>query len=150
MGSPISLTQDEANTLISMEKHRISDDFHDFPIGGGELIVPLQSADKHEQFLLDISRSRIDLLKGTYQNRARQAVVLVRLDFGSAPHRNPDNIEVTSPHLHIYREGFGDKWAVPVPQDKFIDTTDLWQTLFDFMRYCNVTQLPNIQRGLFL
>jgi len=145
----INLTQAEADALIAMEKHRVNTDRHDFPLGGGALVVPLQSPDKREQFLLDISRSRIDLLKGTYQNRARQVVVLVRLDFGGAPHRNPDDTEVPSPHLHVYREGYGDKWAIPAPLDKFGNTADLWQTLKNFMRFCNITKPPHIERGLF-
>jgi hypothetical protein len=120
-----------------------------FPLEGGSVVVPLQSRDKREQFLLDISRGRIDLLKGTYQNRARQVVVLVRVDFGGKPHRNPDDQEVSSPHLHVYREGYGDRWAVPAPSDKFGDTSDLWRTLEDFMRFCNITQPPRIERGLF-
>ena len=145
----INLTQAEADALIAMEKHRVNEHRHDFPLGGGSLAVPLQSPDRREQFLLDITRGRIDLLKGTYQNRARQVVVLVRLDFGGAPHRNPDDGEVPSPHLHIYREGYGDKWAVPAPRDQFGDTGDLWRTLEDFMRFCNITRPPHIQRGLF-
>jgi hypothetical protein len=116
---------------------------------GGSICVPLISTDKRENFLLDVSRGRIDLKKGTYQSRARQIVVLVRLDFGGQPHRNPDDAEVLSPHLHIYREGYGDKWAFPVPTDKFPNMSDLWQTLEDFMRYCNVTEPPFIQKGLF-
>jgi len=116
---------------------------------GGSICIPLIAADKREHFLLDISRSRIDLLKGKYQNRARQVVVLVRLDFGGAPHRNPDDEEIACPHLHVYREGYGDRWAVPIPMDSFPNVADLWQTLQDFMRYCNITQPPSIQRGLF-
>lgn len=115
----------------------------------GSLIVPLQSPDKREQFLLDIRRGRIDLLKGKYQTRARQVVVLVRLDFGGAPHRNPDDQEIGSPHLHLYREGYGDKWAVEVPVENFPRLSDLWGTLEDFMRFCRVTMPPHIERGLF-
>lgn len=111
--------------------------------------MPLTSQDKREDFLLDIYRGRIDLLKGTYQNRARQVIVLVRIDFGGAPHRNPDGNEVPCPHLHLYREGFGDKWAVPLPADKFPNIGDLWQTLEDFMLFCNVVDRPVIVRGLF-
>ena len=113
------------------------------------LILPLHSPDKREQFLLDLSRGRIDLLKVKMQTRGRQVVVLVRLDLGGAPHRNPDDEEIPSPHLHVYREGFGDKWAIPIPANRFRDTTDLWTTLEDFWRFCNVTQSPHIERGLF-
>lgn len=146
----IALTQAEANALIAMEKHRITDDRHDFPMQGESLTVPLQSPDKREHFLLDLSRGRIDLLKVKMQNRGRQVVVLVRLDLGGAPHRNPDDTEVPAPHLHVYREGYGDKWAIPVPKERFRDTSNLWATLEDFLRFCNVTQPPHIVRGLFI
>jgi len=145
----INLTQAEADVLIAMEKHRANEDRSDFPMGGQSLVLPLQSADKREQFLLDLSRGHIDLLKVKMQNRARQVVVLVRLDLGGAPHRNPDGQEIGVPHLHIYREGYGHKWAIPVPADRFPVIGDPWTTLEDFMRFCNITQPPHIERGLF-
>jgi hypothetical protein len=106
------------------------------------------SNDKRENFLLDIRRGRIDLLKATYQNRARQTVVLVRLDLGGAPHRNPDGEEIACLHLHVYRESYGTKWAKSIPLDEFPNSEDLWKTLQDFMGYCNITKLPNIQKGI--
>lgn len=145
----LELTQTEADALIAMPKVKVSDDPCDYPGGGGSLILPLTSQDKREQFLLDISRARIDLQKGKYQNRARQVVVLVRLDFGGSPHRNPDDREIPCPHLHVYREGSGDKWAIPVPAGNFPNLGDLWQTLQDFMRFCNIVDPPAIHRGLF-
>lgn len=145
----INLTQAEADALIAMEKHRANEERSYFPMGGQSVILPLQSADRREQFLLDLSRGRIDLLKVKMQNRGRQVVVLVRLDLGGAPHRNPDDEEIASPHLHVYREGYGDKWAVPVPADRFRNVADLWTTLEDFQRFCNITQPPLIERGLF-
>jgi len=148
--SDLTLTQPEADTLIALTKHRVDATAWDYPDLGGGVSVPLVSADGREQFLLDIRRGRIDLAKGTYQNRGRQAIVLVRIDFGGAPHRNPDGKEVGSPHLHLYREGYGDKWAVPVPSENFKNMTDPWQALQDFMRYCNVVNPPVIRIGLFI
>ncbi len=145
----INLTQAEADALIAMEKHRANDERTAFPVGGQSVIIPLQSADRREHFLLDISRGQIDILKVKMQNRGRQVVVLVRLDLGGPPHRNPNDEEIPAPHLHIYREGFGDKWAAPVPQDRFHNTADIWTTLQDFLGFCNVTQPPKIDRGLF-
>jgi hypothetical protein len=145
----IVLTQAEADALIAMPKARVNEDEWDYPGTGGAVTIPLTSQDKRESFLLDISRGRIDLLKGKYQNRGRQVVVLVRLDFGGPAHRNPDDSEVGAPHLHVYREGYGDKWASPVPQDKFPGLADLWETLVDFMIYCNISEPPKIRKGLF-
>ena len=148
--SDIILTQTEADALIALEKHRTKDELYSFPLGGGVLRIPLHSPNRREQFLIDINRGKIDLLKGTYQNRARQTVVLVRLDFGGAPHRNPDGEEIFCPHLHVYREHFGDKWAIAASSNEFGNISDLWQTIKDFMKFCNVTQPPNIERGLFI
>jgi len=145
----INLTQAEADALIEMEKQRADDTTHSFPSLGGSLVVPLVSVNGRENFLLDISQGRIDLAKVKYQNRARQAVVLVRLDLNAAPHRNPDGEEISCPHIHIFQEGFGDKWARPVPEI-FIDILDPWQSLEDFMNFCNVIEPPAIQRGLFV
>jgi hypothetical protein len=144
-----NLTQAEADALISMEKHRVDEERHIFPMGGKSLILALQSADKREQFFLDLSRGRIDLAKVKMQNRARQVVVLVRLDLAGGPHRNPDGEEVPCPHLHLYREGFADKWAVHLPPDRFPDPGDIWATFGQFMAYCNITRAPHIERGLF-
>lgn len=145
----INLTQSEADKLVAMAKFRTSDEEVDLPDFGGKVSVPLLSEDHHETFLLDVSRGRIDLRKGTHQNRARQVVILVRLDFGGPPHRNPDGEEVLCPHLHEYREGYGDKWAVPVPIDRFPNLSDQWQTLSDFCTYCHIVRPPLFRRGLF-
>jgi len=75
---------------------------------------------------------RLLLTKGTYQNRARGVAILARLDFGGAPHRNPDDEEITCPHLHLYREGYGDRSAVPLPAERFSDAGDPWVLLQSF------------------
>jgi hypothetical protein len=102
----IDLSQSEADGLIAMEKHRTNEDLLTFPGPGERLDIPLQSPDRREAFFVDVTRSTLKLTKGTYQNRGRQVVVLLRLDIDGAPHRNPDGEEIPCPHLHIYREGF--------------------------------------------
>lgn len=145
----IDLSQSDADRLIGIEKHRANGDKHDYPYAGKKVSISLVSVDRRENFTLDIHRGRIDLSKGTYQTRGRQVIVLVRLDFCGAPHRNPDGQEIPCPHIHIYREGYGDKWAQAVSTTDFANIDDAWATLGDFMRYCNITQPPNIERGLF-
>ena len=144
----IDLTQAEANLLLAMEKHRTKDASYSF--GALRLEIPLQSLDQREHFLLDIGRGRINLLKGTYQTRAKQVVILARLDFGGTPHRNPDGEEIPSPHLHIFREGFADKWAQPLPAEHFTNSDDTWVLFVDFLRFCNVTKPPVFERELFV
>lgn len=144
----INLSQFEADALLALEKHRLDDSVHSYPGLGGALRIPLTSSDKREAFVLDITRSQINLGKGTYQNRARGVVILARLDFGGSPHRNPDDKEIPCPHLHLYREGFEDKWAIPLPAGKFT-SNDRWKLLLEFMAYVNITRPPHIDQDLF-
>ena len=145
-----SLTQTEADALLALEKRRSDDTQWDYPSLSGAVTIPLLSMDSREEFLLDIRRSRINFAKGTYQNRGREVVILARLDFSGSPHRNPDGEEIGSPHIHLYREGFWDKWAFPISSDRFANLDDPWQTLEDFMRFCNIVEPPVIRRGLFI
>lgn len=142
-----SLSQNDADALLRMEKVPVSRDAYHFPDLGGRIEVPLMSRDERELFSLDINRKRIAMTTG-YQKRGRQVIVLARLDF-AAPHRNPDGMEVGVPHLHLYREGYGDKWAVEVPAELLSEPEDAWQVLHDFMKYCGVVEQPKIVRGLF-
>ena len=143
------LLQADADALIALTKIAMDEQAWQFPNLGGRVSIPLQSQDGREFFCLDCHRGRIDLSKLTHQNRTREVVILVRLDLGGRPHRNPDDQEVPSPHLHLYREGFGDRWAFPVPPDRFTNLGNVQQTLADFMDYCNVAVRPQIQWGLF-
>lgn len=143
------LPQAEADALMAADKHRVDDTVHAYPDLGGRLTVALASADRSERFLLDVSRGRLDLRKQTFQNRARKTIVLARLDLGGRPHRNPDDSPVDSPHLHVYREGYHDRWAYPVPQDRFPNLGDPHRVLGDFLRFCNVVDPPFFERGLF-
>jgi len=158
------LTQSEADALIAIEKKRATDESYDFPSSGEFLTIPLISIDERESFLIDVNRKgRIRLTKCTYQERYRGVIILVRLDIDGQPHTNPEvssvplpylipynDQTIKSPHLHIYVEGFMDRWAIPAPSDKFPNTSDLYTTLVYFFHYCNIIQLPIIQRGLFV
>ncbi|MCY4174135.1 MAG: hypothetical protein OXF25_08775 [Cyanobacteria bacterium MAG CAR3_bin_5] len=143
------LTQSEADALIKLKKRPKNDDPIDLPDMGGKIGVPLVSLDKKESFDLDIRRGRIDLRKGTSQLRTQQIVILLRLDYNGSPHRNPDGSEIGCSHLHVYREGYADKWAYELPDGVFSDLNDHWQTLQDFLQYCSVQNTSNFRRGLF-
>lgn len=143
------LSQAEADLLLRMEKQRESDQRWQYPQLGGSLRIPLISADEKESFMLDIGRGRINLEKGKLQNRARSVIILARLDYSGAPHRNPDGEEIGGTHLHLYREGYGDKWAYPVNPKIFTETSNSMKTLSEFMQFCNITVPPVIDGGLF-
>lgn len=144
----LELTQQEADTLLGIEKYCRDSSPYVFSDISGSLRIPLSSEDNREEFSLDIYRGKIELIKTTYQNRARKTSVLARIDIGGSPHRNPDGQEISCPHLHLYREGYADKWAHEIP-DGFSDISDAWQVLQDFMGYCNIVEKPNVKKGLF-
>ena len=143
----IDLTQVEADALLAMPKRRMETVTYRLPPHRGKILVPLEDLTGREAFFLDVGRGGISLERRTYQTRARHTAILARLDFGS-PHRNPDGEEIGVPHLHVYREGYGAKWAYPVPADRFSHLGDPWLTLFDFLVFCNVVEPPDIQQEL--
>jgi hypothetical protein len=145
----IEITQAEADSLMAMEKRFLDDKAWIFPAPGERIALDLASVDKRENFTLDITRAQLKLTKATFQNRVRHAIILMRLDLDGPPHRNPDGTEIPCPHLHVYVENYGDKWAVPAPIDRYVDTRDLFLTLEAFMKHCNITEPSTIQRVMF-
>lgn len=149
------ITQSEATRLIQMSKiidRQSNINQLSFPQIGMLSTIPLISLNGNEKFLLDINRKgQIKLSKCTYQTRYRTAVVLLRLDIDGPAHPNPmvesvplSELEpyngqiIECPHLHIYVEGFMDKWAIPAPVDRFPDTSNLIRTFHNFCSLCNI------------
>ncbi len=157
------LTQSEADALFAMPKKPKSSGSYTFPHAGSKLTVEFVSFDGREFFLLDVNRSGIKMTKCTYQKRARQIEILRRLDIDGPPHPNPtvesvptdflapyNGIEIPCPHLHIYLEGYAHRWAIPASEDLVNSNSDLYSIMKNFLRYCNVQDIPGIKRGLFL
>ncbi len=142
------LTQVEANRLFALKKRRISEVQVDWPVGA-RVAVPLTSDDGRDEFVLDVATSSIKLSKVTLQNRVRTTAILARLDIDGPPHRNPDDVEILSPHIHLFREGFNDKWAFPVPPEHFTDLSDRVKALEDILRFCNIVAPQLFNFGLF-
>lgn len=142
------LSQPDADDLLGMEKVEPVQDPIYLPDLGGMISVPLYSMDRSEEFKLDVRRNKIRLTKATYQTRSKSVLVLARLDIGGAPHRNPDGHEIACPHIHYYREGYDDKWAVDATQ-LIAACNDNLEILNWFMDRCNIVQKPNFQVGLF-
>lgn|SRR5487761_1088124 len=142
------LTDAEVTVLLKMKKHFIDMSTMNFPSVGQYQQRELSSDDGRETFLLDVSRKGIKVAKCTYQNRYRVTEILLRLDIDGPTHDNPDGAAVPCPHLHVYREGFADKWASPVDPAEFTDTGNLILTLRQFLARCKVAKTPAIQAAL--
>lgn len=142
------LSQTEADFLIQAAK-RLQDSISlIFPAPGEKMSLVAKTLDEREQFLMDVNRGRLRLRKCTYQERYQAVELLVRVDLDGPPHRNPDGTIVPCPHIHVYREGYADKWAEPLPLDRFSDPGDLAQTFRDFLQFCNVQEVPEIQASI--
>jgi len=151
------LTQSEADSLMMVDK--VPSDpgaVYPFPGEGETLIIPALSIDGKDSFLIDVNRGSIKFHKCTYQNRTRNIEILLRLDIGGPPHTNPDELvlsrgaiaRVPCPHLHIYLEGWMDKYAIPAPAGEFPNLNDLYDTLFDFFAYCNFVSMPRLTKSM--
>jgi hypothetical protein len=143
-----TLTQAEADELLAMPKNSEVRQTYRFPAKGERLSIPLLSVDEREAFHVDVNRRSIALYKCTFNGRARGNIILARLDLNGSPHRNPDGEEIDCPHLHLYREGYGDKWAYPVPVERFRNLSDLAVVCQDFMVFFNVVTPPTIALDL--
>ncbi|MBZ5630491.1 MAG: hypothetical protein LAO06_16660 [Acidobacteriia bacterium] len=140
------MKQSEADALLAMAKlfvgtARVS------LVPGVDESHELVSADEKEQFMLDIWRGTIRIAKLKKQTRARKITVLARLDVDGSPHTNPDGTTIGGTHLHLYKEGFEDRWAFPVPSS-FSNLTNINQVFVDFCAYCNIQRPPATQVAL--
>jgi hypothetical protein len=140
------LSQTEADALIKVRKLFVTAATVSLPPGADETHA-LISVDNQERFLLDLWRGTIRLSKLKFQNRARKIVVLVRLDIDGSPHANPDGTKLGGTHIHLYREGYEDRWAYPLDSSEFPNTSDIRTSLDDFCGYCNI-QPPSFQGTL--
>lgn len=118
------LTQVEADQLMAMAKHFVRPPATVSIPPGTDETYELAGPNNRETFLLDIWRGTIKLSKLKFQNRVRVAVVLARLDVDGAPHTNPDGVRLAGTHLHLFKEGFDDKWAFVVDPKDFTLLTD--------------------------
>jgi len=141
------LTQKQVDCLLVLLKKLSSFNSIEFPTLGSCLILDAVDVDERESFLLDVQRKgKLKPTKCTYQKRYQSVEILLRLDIDGPTHDNPDGESVPCPHIHIYREGYADKWAYPLPAAAFPDATDLVITLTDFLKYCKINRIPSVQR----
>jgi len=139
------LTQAETDTLIAMVKHFVRPPAIITIPPGADYTYELANPESKEEFLLDVWRGTLRLSKVKLQNRVRKAIVLVRLDVDGAPHTNPDGIRLPGTHIHVFREGYDDKWAQPVDTSKFTALGDTGRTFLQFCAFCNIQAPPPVQ-----
>ena len=138
------LSQEEAKLLINMSKIIEKPRSIKFPLQGEQREMKVISSDGKIPFILDVNRGQIKISKCVYQNRYRKDIILLRLCIDSSKHTNPDGEDMGGTHLHVYREGYGDKWAFSLPVE-FSDDMDLITKFFEFLDYCNIDNASELQ-----
>ena len=133
----MSLTQTQAKTLIEALKEAVRQDqfIWDADTRYDETFIAVEQ--NGVEFILTLNRNSFEIrlhLRTSVDN-----IGLCRID--AAPyHTNPDGTELrNTPHMHIYREGYGDKWAEPID---WYDTNNPQTTLERFLDEINA-RFPN-------
>lgn len=95
-------------------------------------------ADNDEKliFVLSLKKNEFEI-RLNFRSKNKQ-IVLARVD-SQKQHFNPDGTKITGPHLHLYKEGYAEKWATPINWYNIGSPID---TLTRFLEVIN-TRFPN-------
>lgn len=144
------LSQEQANSLIYMKKEFLNES--DLVLNDNfNFERELRSTNKQELFILSLYQGRLDLKKVTYNKRHNKGITLIRIDLTNGQHTNPDGKKIIGPHIHIYKEGYGDSFAIPLPNKEIGITNleDCTKCLDEFFKYCNIKPINIIKQSLF-
>lgn len=138
------LTQEEANELIAMLK-KCADKECGLPNQGHRIDLDVEGEKKGCKFVISVNRQAVRSDKVSFNARYRKGdVTLLRLDMGPTQvHQNPDELggeRITGPHLHIYTEPYGDKYAIPYSSNN----NDIGRLFYEFLERFNVNPKPKI------
>ena len=145
----MAITQSEFEFLMKQEKV-FSDLVNPVILGPPPLqwTRKIESVDLRESFLFDFYRGSLELSKYTFNKRYKQTIVLLRYD-NWGRHTNPDGQLFEGPHVHLYREGFNDKFAFSPSTVGVSETDSMEQVLKELMLFCNVKKIPTIEVSMF-
>ncbi len=106
------LTQDQADSLIEALKEAIREDAFEWTPAQRHDEVFVAVEYEGLQFILTLNHNPFEIrlhLRTKHRN-----IGLMRVD-GAPYHSNPDGTELrNTPHIHVYREGYGLAWAEPI------------------------------------
>lgn len=108
----------------------------------------LKAVSTSDTFLLDFYRGNFEISRYTVNHRYQQTIVLLRYDSGGR-HTNPDGETFDGPHVHLFKEGFRDKFAYPVSKVGVEDSDNLETVFNKLMHFCNVRRIPSIKVPMF-
>ncbi|MCI6795388.1 MAG: hypothetical protein MR581_05365 [Lachnospiraceae bacterium] len=141
------LTQTQADALIAMKKI-FNGRNRKIAKSGESGIFELSDEKGKNTFYFDIDRRGKIEFKCKFQERYETNDVLVRLDINSPDHMNPDGTKVGRNHIHIYREGYADRWAYDIDKYGFEIYNSFQEYFYRFCEFCNIIVPDNIQMVL--
>lgn len=134
------LTQQEAQNLLELLKKCVDTKISMPSQGYREDYDVYAIENRNEKFIISINRKNSLTDKVSFVARyLRNNTILLRLDIApTAPHKNPPGFqyeEINGTHLHIYREGFESRYAIPFDvkdellEDKFLSFLKMFKVV---------------------
>ncbi len=143
----LGLTQKEADDLLDLLKKCVETKISMPSKGCREDCDVYAIEKKNEKFVISINRKTLFTDKVSFVARyLRDNTILLRLDIApTAPHKNPPGFpyeEINGTHLHIYKEGFESKYAIPFEvndellEDKFLSFLKMFKVIEEPIIIC--------------
>lgn len=134
------LSQQEADKLLELFKKCVDTKISMPSQGFREDLDVYAIERRNEKFIISINRRNSVEDKVSFVARyLKDNTILLRLDIApTAPHKNPPGFqyeEIQGTHLHIYREGYESKYAIPFDvndellEDKFLNFLNMFNVI---------------------
>jgi len=145
-----TLTQDEADTLKAIEKYLLDPHSVRMPTPQTTNIYQLKytmEGRAMQNMKVSAYRGKKNPSKVSYRLMYDDYFILIRIDTkDNTPHRNPDGTVISplQPHIHIYREGYHDKFAYPLPNG-FSDANNIMGLFLEFLSYSTILNTDKVK-----
>ena len=130
------LSQEDADTLQIIEKALTNPKQVHLPPPNGTKI--------HAIHYWRDNRRKDDMKLSTYHAQKNKKKVSYRILYNSCILLIRVDTQDATPHINLYREHYGDRFAYPLPKE-FKDADDIVQLFMDFLSYSNIININEIQ-----
>lgn len=146
MSSKDILTQGEAERSLNMLKKSLTKTI-DFPSAGSSQEFKVVGDTKNDLFVINIYRGRIKKAKYNFGARIQKDnTILLELHIGATNiHINPDGEKIEGSHWHIYKEGYGRRFAF-IAED--LNDANFVENTIKFFDKFNLIEKPDVNYQL--